>query len=100
MSRKPDGPVFRNSLGWGIVRAGPPQHAAHIVVQVAPIVEDEDVEAAIVVEVEESAGEAGDGLAHPQLAGDVRECPVTVVPIEPVLAAEVRDVQVGVMSPS
>ncbi len=56
---------------------------------------DEDVQPAIVVVVPEPAGEAGAGLGHAEPIGDIGECGVAVIVVEPIILVQIRDVEVG-----
>ena len=71
-----------------------PHRAGRPVSETARVVGDEEVEPAVVVEVEEAAREADDRLGHAELWRDILERPVAAIAIEPVLLAVVRDVEV------
>jgi hypothetical protein len=60
----------------------------------AAVTGDEQVQRAVVVEIPEPRGEAGDGTRHVQLGGDVQEGPVAVVSIKAVSGAQVGDVEI------
>src|SRR5262249_24678855 len=87
-------PVEPLHLGAGRAVAVPPGHLGGARAR-RPVAGGVEVEPAVVVEVEEEAGEALDRRGDAELLGDVDELAAPLIVVEAVLPPEIGEVEVG-----